>query len=141
MFRRFLVICSLWILALAFATSTSHASTVNLDFEVTQVISETKVVAQLIKKAGGIEEAKILLERVHIVERDFQTGENEKLLISLQSLRAEVLRRHAYLNIALAYLIGKDNTKRELEAIKFINRAEYLLKSIEKRINKIRGDR
>lgn len=141
MFRVFLFICSLCIFSLTFASSTSHATTANFDFEVTQVISETKMVAHLIKEAGGTEDANSLLERVYIVEHDFQEREKEKLLISLQSLRAEVLLRHAYLNIALAYLTGKENNKIETQALQFINRVVYLLKSIEKRINKIRGDR
>lgn len=141
MFRVFLLICSLLIFVLNFAVSNSYATVANLNFEVTQVISEAKQAASLIKKAGGTKDAECLLERARIVEQDFQAGQKEKLLISLQSLRAEVLRRHAYLNIALAHLVGKENTKTEIKALQFINRVEYLLKSIEKRINKIRGDR
>lgn len=142
MFRAFVtcLMCAIFFSTNSYAYN-EKAEIPNFNFEVTQVISETKVVANLIKEAGGEKDAGYLLDRVRVVEEDFRTGEKEKLLVSLQALRAEVLRRHAFLNIALAALIGKENSATEIRALQFINRVEYMLKSIEKRINKIRGDR
>lgn len=141
MFRHF-VMCTMVILLWLFIFTTStYAGVRNFDFEVNQVISETKQVANFIKKAGGEKDANRLIKCVRAVEDDFKAGKREKLLKSLKALRAEVVLRHAYLNIALAYLVGKQNTKTEVKALQFINRAEYILKSIEKRINKIIGDR
>lgn len=112
-----------------------------LNLEVFQVIEETTTVANFIKRAGGEKDAELLIKRRNIVQEKQQENDRRGLLIALQSLRAEVLLRHAYLNIALAALIHRQNTTQEIRALQFINRAEYLLKSIEKRINSILGDR
>ena len=128
-------------LAIASISNSVMQNTKEFDMEVSQVISETTTVASFIKQAGGEKDADVLLKRRDIVREKQLARDRTKLLIALQSLRAEVLRRHAYLNFALAGLVERQNTEKEIRALQFINRAEYLLKSIEKRINSILGDR
>ncbi len=127
-----------------FLTSTceSFASGSNtLEREVPKIITETTTVANFIKQAGGEKDANILFKRCGIVQQHYVAKNEVRLRIALQSLRAEVLRRHAYLNFALAKLVERQNSEKEIRALQFINRTEYLLKSIEKRINAILGGR
>ena len=128
-------------LTIASISNSVVQNTKEFDMEVSQVILETTTVASFIKQAGGEKDAGILLKRRDIVQEKQLARDRTKLLIALQSLRAEVIRRHAYLNFALAGLVGRQNTEKEIRALQFMNRAEYLLKSIEKRINSILGDR
>ena len=140
MFRFVTLVC--FAFSLLFVTPTFSAT--NNNYEITQIISVSKNVANMMRREGGKEEANRLMARVIPVERNFKQGvtvPQKEMVVALLRLRAEVLYRNAMLNLGWAYYAPAKNNKTEIAVLQFINRLQYQLHNIEKRINKVLGDR
>lgn len=143
MFR--LITLGCFVLSIFLAIGTTAFSATNNNYEMTQILSTSKNVANMMRREGGREEYNRLMARVIPVERLFKQGimvPKKEMVVALLRLRAEVLYRNATLNIGgLAYYAPAKNTKKEIQLLQFVNRLQYQLHNIEKRINKVLGDR
>ena len=142
MFR--LITLGCFVLSIFLATGTTAFSATNNNYEITQIISVSKNVANNMRREGGKEEANRLMARVIPVERNFKQGvtvPQKEMVVALLRLRAEVLYRNAMLNLGWAYYAPARNNKTEIAVLQFINRLQYQLHNVEKRINKVLGDR
>ena len=140
MFRLVTLVC--FVSSLLFATPAF--TTTNNNFEIAQIISISKNVANMMRREGGKEEANRLMARVIPVERNFKQGimyPQKQMEIALLHLRTEILYRNAMLNLGWGYYAPAKNNKREIDLLQFVNRLQYQLHNIEKRINKVLGDR
>lgn len=115
----------------------------NNNYQISQIISVSKNVANQMRREGGTKEAELLMARVLPVENLYRQGitfPQKEMEVALLRLRAEVLRRNAALNLGWAYYAPAKNNKTEVQVLQFINRLQYQLHNVDKRIDKVLGD-
>ena len=119
------------------------AAAENNNYELSQIISVSKNVASQMRREGGAQEAESLMDKVLPVEKFYKQGfspRQKEMEVALLRLRAEVLRRNAALNLGWAYYAPAKNNKLEIKVLQFINRLQYQLHNVDKRIGKVLGE-
>lgn len=127
----------------SFASFNAVLAVENNNYELSQIISVSKNVASQMRREGGAKEAESLMDKVLPVEKLYKQGVSSKqkeMEVALLRLRAEVLKRNAMLNLGWAYYAPAKNNKTEVQVLQFINRLQYQLHNVDKRIGKVLGD-
>jgi len=137
MLRQIWFTCLLAMVSLAFTAEAFSAGT-NFNFEMRQIITETRSVVALMNKNGLGKYVQAVQKQLNVVENEYRDfGNTPRLKKSLVRLNGELSCLHATWDLVWGYYAGLNNNAKQVELLKLSNRMLYLIDDIKKRIVKV----